>query len=218
VARLPTMERPTPDDMLAAGAVVLAALVAFIAVLYLNRKGGKQARGQRGAAGASDGGGTVLVQEGGRVVRRSTRCARAMNRLQAVLSLYHQPARPDCPATCLRRAMRDFCHRQHKPVGSEEPKSPAPKVRAAGRSQQRCAPLAYAGVCEPSTTLNMHMYYISAALRALSTPTGSNVVTIAALPSRICRVPRAHWLQIMLSILIPPFALADSTRWGRYDG
>lgn len=67
------MEPPTPDDMLVAALVIGAALVAFIAVLYLNREGRKkEGRGVVPAADVAEGG-TVLVEEGGRVVRRSTR-------------------------------------------------------------------------------------------------------------------------------------------------
>jgi hypothetical protein len=62
------MTATTELDLYAAGAVILAALVAFIAVLYLNAQPSKA--GARGA-------GTKMVQENGQTVRRSTRQARA---------------------------------------------------------------------------------------------------------------------------------------------
>lgn len=68
-----TMELTTSDDMLVAALVIGAALVAFICVLYLNREDRrKQKKSDARAADVAEGG-TVLVQEGGRVVRRSTR-------------------------------------------------------------------------------------------------------------------------------------------------
>jgi hypothetical protein len=62
---------PTSDDLLVAGLVILVALVAFIAVLYLNRENAGNKK--KSAKQAEEAGGTVLVEEGGRTVRRSTR-------------------------------------------------------------------------------------------------------------------------------------------------
>ena len=61
------------QDLAVAGIVVLLALVAFIAVLWLNRDAGKQAgAGKRG--GEKEAAGTVYVaNEDGKQVRRSTR-------------------------------------------------------------------------------------------------------------------------------------------------
>ncbi|WIA15554.1 hypothetical protein OEZ85_002186 [Tetradesmus obliquus] len=63
---------PTSDDLLVAGLVILVALVAFIAVLYLNRENAGKNKKNAKSEG-EEAGGTVLVEEGGRTVRRSTR-------------------------------------------------------------------------------------------------------------------------------------------------
>jgi hypothetical protein len=63
---------PTSDDLLVAGLVILVALVAFIAVLYLNRENAGNKKKNAKQTG-EEAGGTVLVEEGGRTVRRSTR-------------------------------------------------------------------------------------------------------------------------------------------------
>lgn len=67
------MAAVSPDDMLVAAVVILTALVAFIAVLYLNRE--TEEKKPKVEEEPITEGGTVLVEEGGRVVRRSTRSA-----------------------------------------------------------------------------------------------------------------------------------------------
>ncbi len=66
------MEPTTPQDLLVAGAVILCALVAFIAVLYLNSGSGKKQ--PKAEAIEMPEGGTEMVVEDGKTVRRSTRC------------------------------------------------------------------------------------------------------------------------------------------------
>ena len=61
---------PSMPDIAVAGFVVTLALVAFIAVLWLNREGGKVIK-EREA-------GTAFVTEGGKSVRRSTRARKAV--------------------------------------------------------------------------------------------------------------------------------------------
>lgn len=67
------METPTHDDMVVAGLVIGFALIVFIAVLYLNRERESRKSGHKVPSADKTEGGTVLVEEGGRVVRRSTR-------------------------------------------------------------------------------------------------------------------------------------------------
>jgi hypothetical protein len=63
------------QDLAVAGLVVALALVAFIAVLWLNRDAAKQSKAgaEQAAAGAAAAQGTVFAVENGKVVRRSSR-------------------------------------------------------------------------------------------------------------------------------------------------
>lgn len=71
------MEEPSGQDLVIVASVVFLALVAFISVLYLNKKSsGKGAAGTPNVKASIPEGeiGTVFVQgDGGKVVRRSTR-------------------------------------------------------------------------------------------------------------------------------------------------
>lgn len=86
------MEPPTHDDMVVAALVIGAALVAFIVVLYLNREGKEKVAKSNVAGVDATEGGTVLVEEQGRVVRRSTR-----QQKHATDELY--PKSPSVPKT-----------------------------------------------------------------------------------------------------------------------
>ncbi|KAF6266315.1 hypothetical protein COO60DRAFT_446776 [Scenedesmus sp. NREL 46B-D3] len=59
------------DDLLVAGLVCLVTLVALITTLYLNRENSVNIKKE--SEKEEEAGGTVLVEEGGRTVRRSTR-------------------------------------------------------------------------------------------------------------------------------------------------
>jgi hypothetical protein len=54
---------PTPDDVLLAAFVIFTALVAFIAILYLNRKQGRKEAAPKSDLQGELEGGTVLVEE-----------------------------------------------------------------------------------------------------------------------------------------------------------
>lgn len=66
------MEQTTEQDLVVAGAVILCALVAFIAVLYLNSGEKKKKRSEVDAL--TEGGTQFVETEDGKTVRRSTRC------------------------------------------------------------------------------------------------------------------------------------------------
>lgn len=70
------MKVPETPDLAVAGLVVLLALIAFVAVLYLNRD----------AAGSKKARGTVFTNEGGKSVRRSTRARKSVLPDEVVLS------------------------------------------------------------------------------------------------------------------------------------
>jgi hypothetical protein len=62
---------PETPDLAVAGLVVTLALVAFIAVLWLNRDA-------KGSPGKGKAGGSVYTSEGGKQVRRSTRSRKSV--------------------------------------------------------------------------------------------------------------------------------------------
>lgn len=70
------METPETADLAVAALVVGLALVAFIAVLWLNRDSSSAKSGAK--AGSEAAAGTVFTDEGGRQVRRSTRARKSV--------------------------------------------------------------------------------------------------------------------------------------------
>lgn len=79
------MDAVATQDLAVAGLVVSLALVAFIAVLWLNR----DSSGKKGKDGGAQGGeaaGTLFTEEGGKLVRRSTRTRKSVVAEEALLA------------------------------------------------------------------------------------------------------------------------------------
>jgi hypothetical protein len=74
------MKTPETHDLAVAGLVVTLALIAFVAVLWLNRDAGK------GAKKGGDAAGTLFTTEGGKLVRRSMRARKPAASDEALLA------------------------------------------------------------------------------------------------------------------------------------